>query len=277
MPFVTSDLKPRIGTRIDTDLPTLLSGNHAGQIRDLLEERGVLVFPGIAISDEAQVAFTDTLGDMGVEGVYKVTFDEAANPVPADYNYGNFSWHIDRTDLDLPPRASILSPRKLSPDGTGRTMFANTYAAYADLSDADKALLDELEVVHVVASSFREKVPHPTEEQLARWATHPDKVHPLVWLHRSGRKSLVTSTSATRIVGMAEAEGRALLDRLMAWTTQPDYVYTHDWAMGDLLMWDNTGTMHKVQDYDLTCGRRLHRTTLIGEEPIAPSRRLELA
>jgi alpha-ketoglutarate-dependent taurine dioxygenase len=76
---------------------------------------------------------------------------------------------------------------------------------------------------------------------------------------------------------MEEAEGRALLDRLMAWTTQPDYVYTHDWAMGDLLMWDNTGTMHKVQDYDLTCGRRLHRTTLIGEEPIAPSRRLELA
>jgi alpha-ketoglutarate-dependent taurine dioxygenase len=271
MPFHVSDLKPRIGARIETDLDTLLSGNHAGEIRELLERRGVLYFPAMPLNDEQQLAFTGTLGTLGEGGIYKVTFEEGANgPIPTDYNLGNFFWHIDRTDLDVPPRATMLSPRKLAPWG-GETEFANTYAAYDDLPEEDKAMLDRLRVVHEVGASFR-FVPNPTPEQLTRWAGREPKEHPLIWHHRSGRKSLVTSTSGARVAGMEKAESDALLDRLMAWASRPEYVYVHEWRMGDLVMWDNTGTMHRVRDYDKTAGRLLHRTTLLGEEPVDPAK-----
>ena len=112
-------------------------------------------------------------------------------------------------------------------------------------------------------------VPDATDEQMMLWRSYPVRTHPLVWRHKSGRKSLVLSTSASHIVGMHPAESHALLQRLMSWATQPQYVYQHTWRMNDLLIWDNTGTMHRVLPYDMTCGRRLHRFTLNGEEPVA--------
>ena len=269
MVFTTTDLSPRIGTRIDTDLDTLLSGTHAAEIRELAERRGVLVIRGVAMDDEQQLEFTRTLGPMfnaGSGDIYKVTFDKRENPILWQYNYGNFSWHIDRTDTDVPPFMSILNAKRLAPAG-GETEFANTYAAYEDLPDEDKRLIGGLKVIHKVAASFQETVPNPTPEQQSAWAGYPDKVHPLVWQHRSGRRSLITSTSAVEIVDMDAAEGKALLNRMMAWATRPECVYVHQWQLSDLVMCDNTGTMHRVRPYDLGAGRLLHRTTIHGDEP----------
>ena len=77
------------------------------------------------------------------------------------------------------------------------------------------------------------------------------------------------SSSADHIVGMDRAESTALIERLKAWTTQPHYVCRHHWRMGDLLIWDNSGTMHRGLPYDPGTGRRLHRVTLLGEESLA--------
>lgn len=95
----------------------------------------------------------------------------------------------------------------------------------------------------------------------------------MVWHHRSGRRSLLLAYSAKYVVGMNRAASDALLARLLARAEQPQYIYRHDWHVGDLLIWDNTGTMHRVVPFDLNCGRELHRVTLVGEEPItAPVR-----
>lgn len=271
MALHTLDLTPRIGSRIQADLGTLLEGSETVAIRALLEQRGVIVIRGLELDDAQQIAFSRTLGtvlEAGGDAVFKVTLDERQNPEFAEYNFGNFSWHMDRTDLDVPILSSFLRPKKLSPSG-GQTQFANTYAAYEDLPAAEKASLDGLQIVHRVESSFRESIPDPTGEQLARWRSHAPKTHPLVWKHRSGRRSLALSTSATEVVGMSRADGAALLRRLMDWATRPEYVYTHAWEMGDLVFWDNTGTMHRVLPYDPACGRCMHRTTLVGEEPLA--------
>jgi len=271
MALHTIDLTPRIGTLIETDLDTLLSGSEAPAIRALLEQRGVIVIRGLDLDDTQQIAFSRTLGTvMESEGgaVFEVTVDKRQNPEYAEYNLGNFSWHMDRTDLDVPTLCSILRPKKLSPSG-GQTQFATTYAAYEDLPEAEKVDLDGLRVVHRVEASFRESIPEPTEQQVTRWRRHPAKTHPLVWKHRSGRKSLALSTSATEVVGLSQAEADALLRRLMNWATKPEYVYTHTWEMGDLVFWDNTGAMHRVLPYDTDCGRCMHRTTLVGEEPLA--------
>jgi alpha-ketoglutarate-dependent taurine dioxygenase len=128
-------------------------------------------------------------------------------------------------------------------------------------------------VVHKVEASFR-FVPGLSAEQIAAFRAHEPKVHPLVWRHRDGRKSLITSTSGIEVLGMGQAEGEALLQRMMDWATQPQFVYRHKWQLGDIVMWDNTGTMHKAQSYAEDSGRLLHRTTVLGDEPFDPERDL---
>ena len=110
--------------------------------------------------------------------------------------------------------------------------------------------------------------PDISQKELDYWRSISLKSHPLVWTHRSGRKSLVLGMTATAVEGMDEAEGLALIDRLQAWSVQPPFVYEHEWALGDLLIWDNTGCMHRVVPYPADSGRMMHRTTLVGEEPV---------
>jgi alpha-ketoglutarate-dependent taurine dioxygenase len=275
MALTTVDLTPRIGSEIKAELDTLLSETTAGAVRDLLVQRGVVIVRGLELTDDQQRALTRTLGDLrlgtvrkeGEEGLMKVTMDRKVNPEYAEFFPGTFFWHMDGTYDETPPFATVLRPRTLSPSG-GQTEFANTYAAYEDLPETEKAFLETLQVVHTMQAAMAPALPDATAEQVVLWHSYPRRTHPLVWRHKSGRKSLVLSTSASHILGMHPAESQALLHRLMAWTTQPQYVYRHQWRMNDLLIWDNTGTMHRVLPYDVSCGRELHRFTLNGEEPI---------
>jgi alpha-ketoglutarate-dependent taurine dioxygenase len=66
---------------------------------------------------------------------------------------------------------------------------------------------------------------------------------------------------------MEPKESRALLDELLAWTTQERFCYTHDWQVDDLVMWDNTGILHRALPYEASSERTLHRTTIAGKEP----------
>jgi len=229
----------------------------------------VLLFRGINLTDAQQLDFARTLGEVinqGEKGIFKVTLDSKEN-VMAEYLRGTVLWHIDGFMDDVPTLASMLSARKLSSVG-GQTEFANTYAAFDDRPEKRRQELQKLRVVHTMIATQRDVFPNPTPEQRAAWARFPDKVHPLVWTHRSGRKSLVLGSSASHIDGMGMDEGRALLDELMAWATQPKFVYRHEWSFGDLVIWDNTGCMHRVEAYPADSGRMMHRTTLVGEEAL---------
>ena len=110
--------------------------------------------------------------------------------------------------------------------------------------------------------------PIPSPAELKAWRTCPPREHPLVWTHRNGRKSLVLGATASHVVGMNEDEGRAALSRLLEWATRPDFVYHHEWCEGDLVIWDNRGALHRALPYDSDSGRLMHRTTLLGDEPI---------
>ena len=275
MALKTTDLTPCIGTMVETDIATLSGGSLAREICELVQNRGVLVIRGLDMNDGQQLAFTRTLGPVLDEKsgeVYKVTYDPKESPKLYFYTPGNFFWHIDRTDSEVPPFVSMLNARRL-PEVGGDTEFANTYAAWEALPQADKALIEGLKVVHKVEASFR-FVPGLSKEQIAAFRAHEPKVHPLVWRHRDGRRSLITSTSGIEVLGMGQAEGEALLQRMMDWATQPQFVYRHKWQLGDVVMWDNTGTMHKAQPYAEDSGRLLHRTTVLGDEPFDPEREL---
>jgi len=271
--YTATSMTPRIGTAIRADVETLLSGEIAGNIRELLEQRGVLVFPEVSLSDAQQVAFTKTLGTFAREGVgddesiYKITMDTREN-ANAEYLKGAFYWHIDGTMSDVPILASILSGRRLAPTG-GQTEFCNTYAAYDDLPEDEKKLLDTLKVVHSFAGSQLYVNPEPGAEVWKSWRSRGTHTLPLVWKHRSGRKSLVIGSTANQVVGMDALASTDLLIHLRDRATQPQFVYRHEWKLGDMVIWDNTGTMHRALPYALDSGRMMHRTKLQGEEPVA--------
>lgn len=269
MTFKTADINPRIGTEIRAEKHELLSGAYAAEIRELLESRGVLVFPEIGFTDDEQVAFTETLGTLAAERsgekVYNVTLDTTVNRGAA-YLKGSLYWHLDGTMNEVPILASLLSSKVLPSNGGGDTEFCNTYAAYDDLSDDDKAELEELRVMHSSWNTLHYYDPEPTIKTLRQMMAIGDRELPLVWNHRSGRKSLVLGCTANHVVDMDFRKSAELLVRLRDWATQPEFVYRHQWSVGDLVIWDNTGTMHRAMPYDADSGRLLNRTKLEGEE-----------
>jgi alpha-ketoglutarate-dependent taurine dioxygenase len=272
MTYTTVDLTPRIGTEVKANLATLLSGEIAGELKALLMQRGVLIFRGHTVTPEQQIQFAATFGvprDEHGNLITRITPDPKKSPIFADYTKGTFFFHIDGTYTATPGFATMLHARSVAPVG-GQTEFGNTYALYEDLSAEDQRLLDGLEVMHSGETIQRLAFPEPTEEQLAAWGEGavPPRKHPMVWQHRSGRKSLLLAYSCKYVVGMDRAESDALLARLLALTEDPQYIYRHDWQVGDLLIWDNTGTMHRVVPFDLECGRELDRVTLLPEEPV---------
>ena len=269
--FQTVDLTARIGTEIKASKADLLTGDYREEIREVLEQRGILLFRQTGMTDAEQMVFSRTIGDVyeqGADGIFRVTLDRSVTP-EADYLEATVNWHIDAAHHVVPTRASILIARVMVPDGGRWTEFANTYAAYEDLSPERKEWAEKQRVVHsqvYLQSSFYK---HPSPELAAHWLTHPEQVHPLVWTHRSGRKSLLLGRSAGRITGLGEEEGAAIIDELHGWSTQPQFVYRHHWSIGDMIIWDNTGVMHRVEPYRADSGRLLSRTTLLGEEPVA--------
>jgi alpha-ketoglutarate-dependent taurine dioxygenase len=150
----------------------------------------------------------------------------------------------------------------------GETEFASTYSAYDDLSDEEKERFSSVRVVHTIEASQPLHNKNPTPEEVAVWRKRPPKEHPLVWQHRSGRRSLVLGATTDHVVGMRPDEGRALLDDLLERSTTCDRVYRHEWSVGDVVIWDNRGVLHRVCPYDPMSPRDMHRTTFAGDEPI---------
>jgi len=269
MSFEVLNLKDCIGSEIRTEISALLTPGAAAEVRRLVQDRGVLVFKELNISDEDQVKLAQMMGSLreeGEKGIFKLTFDKRQKD-RTDYMKGTFLWHMDGTHDDVPVFASMLSGRKLSQVG-GQTEFASTYAAYEQLPQQMKDRIDGLKVVHRVATSMR-RAGILTPENEDHWRGMPDKTHNLVWTHTSGRKSLVIGCHAHAVAGMDEAEGDSLLQELLEWTTQPRFVYRHEWSVGDMLIWDNTGVLHRAEPYPADSDRLMHRTTLLGEEAFA--------
>jgi alpha-ketoglutarate-dependent taurine dioxygenase len=275
-------IKPAIGGIVHVAKGGLLNDDVVSALRQALDDRGVLVFPRIDLTNVEQLALTDKIGKRlnyvskapgsgatGEEDVYTITLDKKINNQP-EYVLGTFFWHIDGVTIDQPlPKGTLLTARKLSSTG-GQTEFASTYAAFDSLPDADKEAYAPLKVVHKMEASMRPVFEALSEEDLARWRGMSSVMtHPLVWTHKSGRKSLVVGTHADSVVGLPIPHGRSLLIRLQEWAAQPAFSYRHEWQEGDLVIWDNHGLMHRVVPYDVDSGRMMHRTTLKGEERVA--------
>ena len=278
MSVTRAPLTPNIGVEI-TGISghELLDRESDDDCLGALERYGVVVYREVGITDEDLIAFSRRLGEVAVvptgEHVYPeiqtITLDPSkTNALLASYRQGNFLWHIDGATQEVPQKGTLLAAREVDAAG-GDTEFASTYAAYSALPDDEKAAIADLRVVHSFAYAQQLANPDASDEERASWDRVPNQIHPLVWTHRNGRKSLLLGATAAEVVGWSADESRALLDRLLDWSTQPEFVLRHHWHRGDLVIWDNTGMLHRALPFEPTSLRLMHRTTLVGEEAVA--------
>ncbi len=232
----------------------------------------VLAFRDQQLTKAQQVAFSEqfgplerhTLSNRGADDfpMVHVVSNLDAEGKPSG-TVGSREWHTDKSFRPAPSLATILHAQALPPSG-GDTCFANMYAAYDALSEAEKAEVDALRVVHSWEFS-RANLGRTMSEAEKRDA--PNTSHPLARIHPdTGRKCLFMGTHASYLEGQPIEEGRARIVALEAQATDPRFVYRHHWRPGDVLMWDNRCLLHRVDpNFDAArYARVLNRTCLRG-------------
>ena len=281
MSITISPVTPNFAAEVgDVNLARLAEADLA-EIKEAFWKYAVLVFPEQHLTEDQHLAFARHFGPVETDRVLdqKVTphrldqsFADISNLTPDGkiwaedsrqrmYKAGNKLWHTDSSFKRLPGLASLLYSRTVAPMG-GHTEFADQRAAYDALPAVTKAKLKGLVAEHSIATSRRKSgFTEFNEDEGRRLPPVPQALTRTI--PQSGRKSLYVASHAGRIFGMPDAEGRALIDELIAHTTQRQFVYTHRWRPNDLVMWDNRCTMHRGTDYDdLRWVRDMRRATV---------------
>jgi alpha-ketoglutarate-dependent 2,4-dichlorophenoxyacetate dioxygenase len=173
----------------------------------------------------------------------------------------NQLWHSDTSYKRVPTWATLLTAHVVPPEDGG-TQFSDMRAAWDDLPEERKTELEKLSLEHDIFYS-RSSVGFNDFTADER-AAQPPVQQPLVRRNpRSGRRSLYLSSHASQVVGMPEGEGRALIKELTDFATQPAYCYTHEWRVGDVVIWDNSSTMHRAMPFkEFEFPRVLKRTSV---------------
>jgi alpha-ketoglutarate-dependent 2,4-dichlorophenoxyacetate dioxygenase len=263
--------------------PEAVTDIHTG-----MDKYAVLVFRNQHINDEQQLAFTRSLGEIELaigaslrapsEYRLPTTFADVSNldqdnkPFARDdrrrlFAIGNRLWHSDSSFKATPAKYSLLHAR-IIPSKGGNTEFADMPAAYDALDDETKELCENLVCEHSQIYS-RQQIGFfdLTDEERDRFKPVCQvlvRTHPV-----TGRKSLYLSSHAGVIVGWPVPEARGFLRDLIEHATQREFVYSHKWAVGDLVMWDNRQVMHRGRPFPAHEVRDVRRTTVQGDGPTA--------
>ncbi|GAA3599325.1 taurine dioxygenase [Nonomuraea rosea] len=273
-------LGPHFGARVEgLDLATAHDDDLVA-VRAALIDRKVLFFPGQTLDADGQVALGRRIGELTASHPVVGGVDEAHPEIyaldSADNGFADV-WHTDVTFMARPPLGSILRAVILPPSG-GDTSWANSQLAYDSLSAPVRALADQLTAVHDGNREFGYYLAQRRGGQGSVWdgevVTRLDPVeHPVIRVHpETGRKGIFVNPGFTsHIVGVSDAESRAILDLLYAHLTKPEHIVRHRWRPGDVAMWDNRATAHYAnRDYG-TAHRVMHRITLRGDRPFGPA------
>ena len=279
-----------LGAEIVFDLSRAIDDRTFAELEGIFHDNIVVFFRDQHLTNEQHIAFSRRLGELEIHIVKKyllpadpeillvsnIKNDAGEHIGLAD---AGFTWHSDTSYRKNPSRCSLLYAKEVPHrDGKplGDTVFANCIAAYEALPDAMKRRLAGTKAIH--RYSMRRRVDNSPRPKLtaAQLAETPDIAHPIVRSHsRTGRKALyVTAGECIGIVlrdgeQMPEDEALDMIAELDAHCVRPEFCYRHSWRIGDLVMWDNASAMHlAICDYTLPERRLMHRTTVIGPEPI---------
>lgn len=285
MPLKVEPILSRFGAECSgLDLTRPLSPEEVRQVTDAMDTWGVTVWRNTGMNDEQHVAFSRNFGYLERvprrEGVrYRLPFRELfdASNLTVDgeitqdaaaiqYRKGDRLWHTDSAFMEKRTSYSLLLAHQVPPEG-GQTWFADTRSAYDDLPQDMKDFLEDK--VGINSLWWSRKLAGADIDD-AEIDERPKAKHPLVHVHKgSGRKALFIAAHTMDVEGMPREEGRALIRQLIEHCTQPQYVFSVDWNVGDMVIWDNLCTMHRGGDFDYAKYKRDMRRTTVreGTEP----------
>jgi taurine dioxygenase len=287
MTITVTPRHPALGAEVrGIDMHRPLDAETVKAVRDAWTRHLVLVFPDQQISDQEHVAFTRHFGEPEifhqtslslrsdrVREIFLVSnVDEAGRLMrPSEPSQKQLSssrqWHTDSSYRPMPSVGSLLHGIEISRTG-GITQFINMYMVYDDLPESLRRHVEGRRARHDFGMLHRiTGAPPPSAEEQAAM---PPVWHPLVRRHPvSGRKSLyISSIYNDAIEDMDDRAASRLLEELTAFSEQPKYMYRHVWEPHDVLMWDNRCTVHAVTPHDPDERRVMHRTTIVGNEPV---------
>ncbi|WP_171180487.1 TauD/TfdA family dioxygenase [Ruegeria sp. HKCCD8929] len=257
----TKPLTQLFGVEVsDIDLADVRADNLFPELRALFEEHSALLFRGQDISDEKHMALAKLFGPIEDRQAderkpgEKFEVPQVSNVQEDGSTTGemdlktlnlksNFLWHSDSTFLPNPALTNILIGRVVTTEG-GATELASTRAAWAAMPEALKARVRNRGIWHRYSHS-RRKI-SPELAKLPMFNKWPDQHWKAVWQNpTNGHEALYIASHAFKIDGYDEAESQALLDELIAFCTQPEFVYSHQWNVGDVLIWDQRAVVHR--------------------------------
>jgi alpha-ketoglutarate-dependent 2,4-dichlorophenoxyacetate dioxygenase len=265
----------------DVDLSQPLSAEDEEAIKQAFWKYSVLIFAEQHLTQDQHVAFAEHFGPIETDTAQGTKESQArlgtrfadVSNLSAEgkiwddssrqrmFQMGNRLWHTDSTFKRRPALCSLLYARTIAPIG-GHTEFADQRAAYDALPEPLKVELKGLIVEHsIFTSRARLGFTDFPAEDFKRLPPVPQAL--VRTIPQSGRRSLYVASHAGRVLGMPDADGRKLIDDLIAHTTQRQFVYTHRWRLNDLVLWDNRCTMHRGTAFDdLRWRRDVQRATI---------------
>ncbi len=267
-------LHDHVGAEIgNIDLTRPLEAATFATIENAFYENSVLVFRSQDLLPEAHIAFSRRFGPLEVHILHQYQLanhpeilllsnktDVEGNPIGL-VEAGRY-WHTDVSFTEAPSMGSFLFAVEIPPEG-GDTLFASQFAAYDALTEDWKTRLDGLKARHGLNKTTAPKF---TDAQLA---LVKGVDHPLIRTHpKTGRKALYAGVFVDKILGVSAAESDDILAFLRQHWAKEEFVYRHQWQIGDLVMWDNRSILHHATPFDAQHIRHMHRTTVEGERPV---------
>ncbi|MBO9446943.1 TauD/TfdA family dioxygenase [Ruegeria sp. R14_0] len=259
--FETRPLNPEFGVEVTgINLADATKDRLFGQVRALFEEHSALLFRDQDISDDQHKQLAELFGPIEdrkaderkkgekfeVPMVSNVR-DDGSITEETDLHTlnlkSNFLWHSDSTFLPTPALTNILIGRVVTTEG-GATELASTRAAWANMPDSLKAKVQGRGIWHRYSHSRRKISPELAE--LPMFNKWPDQHWNALWRNPvNGREALYIASHAFKLDGYDEAEGQAIIEELIDFCTQPQFVYSHTWQVGDVLIWDQRAVLHR--------------------------------
>ncbi|OBI53187.1 TauD/TfdA family dioxygenase [Mycobacterium sp. E787] len=273
--ITVTKLGSRIGARLDgVRLGGDLDRGTLDEIHRALVTHKVIFFRGQDhLDDEQQLAFARLLGTpIGHPAAAFLAGKDAPVITPINSEYGKANrWHTDVTFAANYPAASILRAVTL-PSYGGSTLWASTAAAYEQLPEPLKCLVENLWALHTNRYDYVNAEQLTDAQRAFRQAFEKKEFqteHPVVRVHpETGERTLVLGDFVRGFTGLDSYESSMLFDLLQRRITMPENTIRWSWAYGDVAIWDNRATQHRaIDDYD---GQRrlMHRVTLMGDVPV---------
>lgn len=274
---------PHFGARVTGfSIADGVSDTDFADIRAAFEKYSVIVFPDQPMDRATQVGFSERFGELEIafsrlgedeigKRIAYIANVDAEGKIVAPTNKtmlghkANSLWHTDSTFKPRTALASLLYAEAVPPSG-GDTEYVSTRVAWQQLPDAKKAQIENLWAIHDFNHSRNKIAPGINPSHIQNLT--PDQRRPLVRTNPvNGEKSIYIASHAKAVEGMEQDAALELIDELTQWCTRDEFIYTHKWQVGEMVMWDNRATMHRGRGWNETEHvRKMHRATVIDPE-----------